>query len=102
MASQTPEEPQDKLKRLLVFDLCEFVRDVCSSVVRVYIAYTLMTRFHVGAELAFATALMLGGTRAISSSTNWLERSRARLRTSLQGSDADRAPLLVLFLKDSQ
>jgi hypothetical protein len=85
MSTQTVNQADDTLTRVLASDLCQFGRDVGSCVTRVYLSYRLMVVFAVGNDVAFSTALMLGGARVFDTSTNWMQRSRAHLLTTLRG-----------------
>jgi hypothetical protein len=100
--TQTAAPADEKLARVVFADLCEFARDMVSSTTRVYLSYRLMIVFAVDNNLAFATALLLGGARAFNTSTDWLRRSRARAATKLQSSEPTHAELLLLFLKGAK
>lgn len=63
--------------QVVIADVREFGRDVGSCAVRVYLSYRLMAGFEVDNSLAFSTALLVGGARVFSPSTNWMHRSRA-------------------------
>jgi hypothetical protein len=73
--SKTGEHIEEKLKQVMVIELCQVVHDLVSCMMRVYVSYRLMIIF-VHSEEAFYTGMLLGGASAFDPSTKWLQRSR--------------------------
>lgn len=61
-------------------DVAEFARDVASCAARIIVAWKVMLAMACGEELAFSTALLLGGVPVFDKSTNWMKRTRIRLK----------------------
>lgn len=99
MTTQISDHAKERLVRLVIADLCEVGRDIASCIARVYLSYRLMISFGVEVGLAFSTAMLLGGARAFSTSTNWLWRSRSLVQVRLESTQPSRSRVLVLFLK---
>jgi hypothetical protein len=61
-------------------DVAEFARDLASCTARIIVAWKVMLAMACGEELAFSTSLLLGGLPIFEKSTNWMKRTRIRIK----------------------
>ena len=77
-------EPEEKEQRREYFtdfarDVLDFAKDLASCATRIFASWKVMMLAGVGNELAFSTALLLGGVPVFDKSTNWMKRTRVRI-----------------------